>query len=117
MRLSLLVHLELGVAVLEEGINLACSSHTSVVVGLSRLCAHLLRCREVAAFELLELVVGIGHDVGDELQVLALLHQLQQFGLVDDLLAGSVHQDAALLHLAHKGVVDALLRLGRCGDV
>ena len=57
MRLSLLVHLELGVAVLEEGIDLLGSSDTSVDVGLGCLSTHLLRSREVATLELSELVV------------------------------------------------------------
>ena len=80
---GLFVYLELGVTILEEGIDLLGSSNTSVDVGLGSLGTHLLRSREVTTFELLELVVGIRHDVGDELQVLALLHQFDELRLVD----------------------------------
>ena len=113
----LLVHLELGVAVLEEGIDLLGSSDTSVDVGLGCLSTHLLGGREVATFELSELVVSIGHDVGNELQVLTFLHQLDELGLVDDFLTGSVHQHATLLQLANQSGIDALLGLRSGRDV
>ena len=98
---NLLIHLELGVTVLEEGVNLLGCSDTSVNVGLGCLSTHLLRSREVATLELQELVVGIGHDVGDEFQVLTLLHELDESGLVDNFLTSGIHQHATLLHLAN----------------
>ena len=66
--------MELGVAILEEGVDLLGSSDTSIDVGLGCLSTHLLRSREVATLELLELVIGIRHDVSNELQVLTLSH-------------------------------------------
>ena len=55
---DLLVHLELRIAILEEGVDLLGSSDTGVDVCLGSLSTHLLRCREVTALELSELVVG-----------------------------------------------------------
>ena len=59
----------------------------------------------------------VGLDVGNVLQVGTLLHQAEQRGLVDNLLACGVHHDAALLHLAHQFGVDALACLCGSGDV
>ena len=75
---KLFVHLEFGAAILEEFADLVGSGDTGVDVGLFGLGTHLLGGGEVAALESLELGIGIGHDVGDEFQVLALFHQLQQ---------------------------------------
>ena len=111
------VHLEFCVTILEEGVDLLGSSDTSVDIGLGCLSTHLLWCREVTTLELQELVVGIGHDVGNELQVFALLHQLDKLGLIDHFLTGCVDQHTTLLELAYESSVDALLGLGRCGDV
>ena len=96
MNLRLLVYLELRITVLEEGVDLLGSSDAGVDVGLGCLSTHLLRCREVTSLELQELVVSIGHDVSNELQVLTLSHQLDEAGLVDNFLTGSVYEDVSL---------------------
>ena len=44
LREVLLVHLELSVTILEEGVDLLGGSDTSVDVGLGSLGTHLLRC-------------------------------------------------------------------------
>ena len=113
----LFVNLEFRVAIAEEGVDLTGSSDAGVDVSLGSLSTHLLRCCEVAALELSEVCVGIGLDVGDELQVVALLHELDELGLVDDFLAGCVDEHATLLHLAHECAVDALLGLSGGWDV
>ncbi len=109
--------MEALVASLEEIGDLVGSGQASVDVGFFGLCTHLLGRGEVAAFEGFELGVGIGHDVGDVLDVGALGHQLEQFGLVDDFLTGGVDEDATFVHLVHHSVVDALLGLGSGRDV
>ena len=109
--------MELRYPVAEEADNLVGGSDASVDVGFGCLGAHLLRRSEVTAFKLGELSICIGLDVRQVLQVLALLHELDETGFVDDFLAGCVDEDAALLQLAYEVVVDALLRLGRCGNV
>ena len=87
-------------------------------VGLGGLRTHLLGGGEVTlGEELQEFAVGSGHDVGHVLEVLALLHELDELGLVDDLLAGSVYQHGTLGHILQQGVVDRLLGLGSGGDV
>ena len=113
----LFVHLELGVAILEESVDLLGCSNTGIDIGLGSLGTHLLRCREITALELLKLVVSIGHDVGHELLVLALSHQLDQTSLVDDFLTGCIHEDTTLLHLTYQSIVDALLGLRSSRDM
>ena len=114
---ELFVDLEFGAASSKEVADLVGSSDTGVNVSLFGLSTHLFGSGEVAAFESLELCVCLGHNVADVLEVGALGHQFEQFGLVDDFLTGTVDEDTTLGHHVDELVVDAALGLSGSGDV
>ena len=105
----LFIYLEFGVTVLEEGVDLTCGGNAGVDIGFCRLCTHLLGRGEIAAYQLLEVGIGIGHDVGDILQVSTLVHQGKQFWLIDDFLSCGVDKDATLAEFSYEIAVDPKL--------
>ena len=113
----LFVYLEFSVTSLEERVDLLCSSNTCIGICFSSLCAHLFRGREVSAFELEEISIGIRLDVSDELQVLTLGQQFEQFWLIDDLFASSIYQNTAFWQFVDQCIVDALLSFCSSRDV